>query len=115
MEINEITQGTVTVLALSGHLDSNTSKLLEDVLPERIQNMPGVVLDLADLQYVSSAGLRVMLKGAKIARGAGRRLALASLLPEVAEVFQVSGFSAIFQIYENRAAALTALAGDTAA
>lgn len=110
MEINEISEGDIAVLALSGQMDSNTSKQLEDVLPQRVQRAPGVVLDLSGVQYVSSAGLRVMLRGAKLARGAGHTLVLAGLTPPVSEVIQVSGFSAIFRIYANRSDALAALA-----
>lgn len=110
MDISEINEGSVLIVAVSGRVDSGTAKQLEEVLPERMQNTPQLVLDLADVQYVSSAGLRVMLKAAKIARGNGNKLVLAGLAPPVREVFHVSGFEAIFRIADDRAAALAALA-----
>ena len=68
-----------------------------------------LVLDLAGLDYVSSAGLRVLLKAAKEARAAGSRFALAGLRPAVREVFEVSGFFAVLTAYPTRAEALAAL------
>lgn len=110
MDISEINEGQVLVVAVAGRVDSGTAGQLEDVLPERMQSTSRLVLDLADVQYVSSAGLRVMLKAAKIARATGNTLILAGLAPPVREVFHVSGFEAIFRILDDRAAALAALA-----
>jgi anti-sigma B factor antagonist len=58
---------------------------------------------------VSSAGLRVLLKAAKIARTSQHRLALAGRTPQVQEVFDISGFTAIFTIYESRQRAIESL------
>ena len=74
-----------------------------------MQDRPGVVLDMQRVDYVSSAGLRVLLKAAKIARQEGHRLALAGLTPQVQEVFDISGFTAIFTIYESRQRAIESL------
>lgn len=110
MNIQELNEQSALVVALSGRLDSTTAKQLEDMLPERMQTTPQVVLDLAEIQYVSSAGLRVILKAAKAAKSAGHRLLLAGLAPQVQEVFQVSGFATILAIHSDRAMALEALA-----
>ncbi|SAL87071.1 Putative anti-sigma factor antagonist BtrV [Caballeronia arvi] len=102
MNIIETREGEVLVVAVSGRIDSTTSKQLEDVLPERVQVTPRVLLDMSDVQYVSSAGLRVLLKAAKIARGTGHGLVLTGLLPQVLEVFQVIGFDSLFRIAGDR-------------
>jgi anti-sigma B factor antagonist len=109
MDIAEHTEGGCHVVAVTGRLDSNSSPALEDVLYARVQEQPAVVVDLQQLQYVSSAGLRVLLKSAKEARGAGHRLALAALTPQVQEVFEISGFTAIFSIFESRRQAIEGL------
>lgn len=114
MEIKETSEDTIVVLTLSGQIDSSTAGQLEDVLPAYVQRAPCVVLDLASVPYVSSAGLRVMLKGIKLAKNAGHALVLAGLAPQVYEVFQVSGFATIFRIFTDRAAALAALSGTEA-
>jgi anti-sigma B factor antagonist len=110
MDIVETREDGTLILALAGRLDSTTAKQLEETLPERMQSEAKLVVDLGELQYVSSAGLRVILKAAKIAKSTGHRLALAALAPQVHEVFQVSGFSALFTILDSRAQALQALA-----
>ena len=109
MNINETREGDVLVVAVEGRIDSTTSKQLEDVLPERVQASRRVLLDMSDVQYVSSAGLRVLLRAAKAARGTGHDLVLAGLLPQVHEVFQVIGFDSLFRIVHDRAAAMAAL------
>ncbi|WP_213307598.1 STAS domain-containing protein [Paraburkholderia sacchari] len=114
MDISEVNEGAVLAIAVSGRLDSTTAGELEAVLPERVQNTQRVLLDLTDVQYVSSAGLRVMLKAAKVAKGTGHELVLAGLAAPVREVFQVIGFDSLFSILPDRAAALAALSGGAA-
>lgn len=109
MNIAEQTDGNTSILAITGRIDSTTAKQLEEVLPERMQNTLSLVLDLSGTQYVSSAGLRVILKTAKIAKSFEHRLILAGLEPSVLEVFQISGFTAIFDIRASREAALQSI------
>lgn len=109
MQINETMDGEVLILAVQGRLDSNTSKQLDEVLTNQIQSKPGVVLDFSGLEYISSAGLRVLLKGAKQGRAGGGKLALCCLSSHVREVFDISGFSSIFSIHDDRAGALVAV------
>ena len=90
MQITEQTRGGVLVIQASGRLDSNTAGALEAVLPARIQANDKVVVSLADVPYVSSAGLRVLLIGAKAARAGGKKLALVGLSESVAEVFDAT-------------------------
>ena len=110
MDIREEACGDALVVTASGRLDSNSAAALEAVLPARTQASPKVVLDLSDVPYVSSAGLRVLLIGAKAARAAGHKLVLTGLSPSVREVFDISGFSTIFAIEPDVAAGLAALA-----
>jgi anti-sigma B factor antagonist len=109
MEIIEETRGSVVVVSASGRLDSNTAPALEAVLPARIDANPATVLSLAEVPYVSSAGLRVLLIGAKAARAKGHRLVLVGLSDSVREVFDISGFTAIFSIEPDIESALAAL------
>lgn len=109
MQIEESNDGEILVMSVTGRIDSATAKGLEDVLSQRMQDVSRVILDLTGVQYVSSAGLRVILKAAKIATAAGHRLVLSSLAPGVLEVFQISGFTRIFDIQFDRAAAVRIL------
>lgn len=109
MEIAEHTEADHLVIALGGRLDSNTSPDLDTLLGPRMESATSVIVDMTRLDYVSSAGLRVLLKAAKIARASQHRLALAGLTPQVQEVFDISGFTAIFTIYDTRQKAIEAL------
>lgn len=108
MNISESDRDGKRVLGLSGRLDSNTAPDIETSLPQAIEANPATIVDLSEVNYVSSAGLRVLLKGAKVAKGSGNRLVLCGLSPSVREVFDISGFSSIFAIEADLEAALAA-------
>lgn len=109
MDIQEEARDGVLLLTVAGRIDSNSAGELEAVLPPRVQTHDKVLLDLAGVPYVSSAGLRVLLMGAKAARANGHRLALAGLSPSVREVFDISGFSSLFAIEPDVTAGLASL------
>lgn len=109
MEISENSRDGVLVISASGRLDSSSAGALEAVLPARTKDRPAVVLNLADVPYVSSAGLRVLLIGAKAAKAAGNKLVITGLSPAVREVFDISGFSKIFTIEADVDAAVAAI------
>ena len=110
MEITTRTQQDVTIVAFGGNLDSNTS-------PQAQQAIDGIlagggrkmVVDFTALDYISSAGLRVLLGTAKRLRGAGCALRLFGLNETVREVFQISGFSTILAVFATEADALKGL------
>jgi anti-sigma B factor antagonist len=107
MELRESTENGHVVVELAGRLDSNTSKTVEDRLAALLDGgAKALVLDFAALEYVSSAGLRVLLVVAKRMKAAQGRLAICALRPEVREVFEISGFSKIFSIFPGKAEAL---------
>ncbi len=84
----------------TGRLDSATSGDLESLLIERLdQGCASVVLDLSDLDYISSAGLRVVLMAGKRLRATGGRLALACLRDSVRDLFDMSGFLVLFPVF----------------
>src|SRR5690348_6282336 len=110
MDIREQTLSGAHLVAASGRLDSNSAGVLEAVLPGRAKDEAKLILDLSEVPYVSSAGLRVLLIGAKAARAAGHKLVLTGLSPSVREVFDISGFTSIFTIEADVDSALAALA-----
>jgi anti-anti-sigma factor len=110
MEIAESTHNGIVILSVTGRLDASQAPSLEErVLSVSRSATPRLVIDLARLTYISSAGLRVLLIAAKRVQGAGGRLALAALSREVQEVFDIAGFSTIFQIYPHRDAAIASM------
>ncbi len=90
-----------TIVSIKGNLDAITSPEAEEKLKAEIQNSNKIILDLAGLEYISSAGLRVILNIAKILQLQGGYLALAGLGNQVQEVFEISGFTNIFDIYPD--------------
>ena len=110
MDVEEIPNGGATLFRAKGRVDSSSSAAFEAALLPRIRDgARRVVLDLSGVEYVSSAGLRVMLMAAKAAKAGGGQLALFGLSPTVEEVFQVSGFSKIIPILATEAEALSAV------
>lgn len=100
----------IQILTLNGRLDSATSNGLEKSLQALFQ-LPGcrLVMDFAALDYISSAGLRVVLMAAKRAKQEQGRLVLCGLQPHVQQVFEISGFLKILEVVAERQAALTQL------
>lgn len=77
-------------VAISGSLDSDTAPAFETTMDEVIAaDWQLVVLDMQDLAYISSAGLRVVFKGAKALKQAGRSLAVANRQPQIEKVFEI--------------------------
>ncbi|MEO1078994.1 MAG: STAS domain-containing protein [Pseudomonadota bacterium] len=77
-------------VGLAGSLDSDTAPELEPVLDEAVAGTAElVVLDMAELDYISSAGLRVIFKASKALKAAGRRLAVAKRQPQIEKVFEI--------------------------
>lgn len=110
MEIQEQRHDQTLVLSINGRLDSLSCRDFEGRLLDALQQSAKVVVDCAGMEYISSAGLRVLLVAAKQARAANGQLALATLRDNPREVFDISGFSAIFAIHPSLEQALAALA-----
>ena len=92
----------------SGRIDSQSSPEFETAITAKLNAAQSVILDFADVPYISSAGLRVVLLIAKrISRSEGK-FALASLKPEIFAVFKISGLTNILKIFDSPEGALTA-------
>lgn len=110
MELAEEKQGAVTVLSPDGRVDSSNAKAFEEAVMSRLAAVEGpVLIDLAQLRYISSAGLRVILLSAKQQQQKGQRFALCEPSADIREVFEVSGFTKIIEIFQKRDQALAAL------
>lgn len=102
MEIKKDTHNDWQIIQPQGRVDSNTAGALEKaLLPEAQQPNARVLIDLSELNYISSAGLRVLLMSAKASKKAQGELALSNMADHVKEVFDISGFSSIFTIVDK--------------
>lgn len=99
MEVIEKRQDGISVVRLLGRLDSNTSPDFEQKLFEVIEDGErSVIVDFEELDYISSAGLRVLLKAAKELKRSQGKIVLCSMKDYIKEVFEIAGFVALFPI-----------------
>lgn len=92
MEIKKNVEGSKLTLAPIGRVDTITSPELEAAI--QLEGIDSLVFDLAEVEYISSAGLRVLLASQK--RMAGKQMVILNARPAVKEVFDITGFSDIF-------------------
>ena len=90
-------KGAEALLELSGRLDTSTAPVLDKTIQEEISESANLVLDLKGLEYISSAGLRVLLSAQKRMRKSGSKK-LTNVCEEVMEVFEMTGFADILEI-----------------
>ncbi len=97
MEISKKKEESKLTLGLSGRLDTLTAPQLEAVIQNELDGITELVLDLKDLVYVSSAGLRVFLLGQKTMNKKGS-MTLCNVCDDIKEVLTITGFADIFTI-----------------
>ena len=108
MQISTRTSNDTHIVSIAGSLDSTTSPAAQKALDAVLAGARKVALDFSQLDYISSAGLRVLLGAAKQLRASGGKLGMFGLNQSVREVFEISGFSAILSVYPSEAEALAA-------
>ena len=97
MTINQRRDGSTLVLTLVGRMDTSTSPEAEAVIIRETKDVKELILDLMYLDYVSSAGLRVILKAQKIMNSQGR-MKLIHVKKDVLEILDITGFINILTI-----------------
>lgn len=109
MIVVEERMADTVILVPNPGIDSSTAKQFEDVLLSSVDKAGGKVLvDFSQLDYISSAGLRAVLMGAKKAKQLGGRLMLCAMKGHIRTVFDTSGFSQLIPITATREQALAA-------
>jgi anti-anti-sigma factor len=109
MQISTRTSNDIHIVAIAGSLDSTTSPEAQKSLDAVLASAKKVALDFTQLDYISSAGLRVLLGAAKQLRASGGKLGMFGLNQSVREVFEISGFATILSVYQSEADALAAM------
>ncbi len=111
MEIKTAVRDGVTVVEVTGNIDSNTALQAQGTIMPLIVPNCLLVLDMGQCHYVSSAGLRVLLMIAKLLSTKGGRCALANVAAEVKDVMEITGFAHLFKTYDTVSAAVEAIRG----
>ncbi len=110
MEIKVEKKNAASVLKLSGRLDTGSATSLEEKLTTLIgQDETQIVVDFADLSFISSSGLRVLLMAGKKLKSTDGILVLSALQDHVKDVFDVAGFTMLFTMYASQEEAVKSL------
>lgn len=110
MQIVEEVVGETCVVVVTGRLDGAASPgFAERIGALAAGDRPKLLLDLAGVDFVTSAGLRVVLQVVKRVKASGGLFALCSVRPPVRDVLDISGFSAMLSIHPARAEAIAAM------
>ena len=97
MKIENTTNGNEMELVLSGRLDTITAPQLEAELKKNIDGITSLLFDFSDLEYLSSAGLRVLLAAQKVMNKQGS-MVIKNVNDTIMEIFEVTGFADILTI-----------------
>ena len=107
------------VVHAAGRLDQDTCDAFRTELTSHVEKSAhsggAIVLDLSGLEYVSSAGLRCFMLASRQAKAQHGRIFVAALQPMVAEIFEISHFNLVFQVFGSVQEALAAVSADAAA
>lgn len=99
MKINTQKEGTQLVVAIEGRLDTTSAPQLEDALKDTLAGIEKLVMDFTSLEYISSAGLRILLSTQKVMNKQGK-MVIRNANDVVKEVFDMTGFSDILTLEE---------------
>lgn len=110
MEISEQRQGDIIVLIPVGRINNDTSATSQPKLLDSVGSAGSkVLIDFSRVEYISSAGLRALMMASKQSKATNGRLAVAGLTPMVKEIFAISRFSLVVQVFDTMAEAIKAL------
>jgi len=97
MTINTNKDGSKLTVSIEGRLDTTTAPNLEAELKDNYEGITELVIDMASLEYISSAGLRVLLSAQKVMNKQGT-MVVCNVNDDINEIFEVTGFSDILSI-----------------
>lgn len=107
MNIKKEKTGDFLVLKIKGRIDTVHSSVLENEVNILFENgEKNLIFNCGGINYISSSGLRVFLVAQKKAIALKGKLLLCNMQPGIQEIFRISGFSNLFQIFETQEAAL---------
>jgi anti-anti-sigma factor len=119
MELRTLDISNVALIQVAGRIDHTTAKDFENRLLPQVAGCAGetkkILLDFSEVTYISSAGLRVLMIAAKQCKKQNGKMVLAALQPMIQEVFQISRFDTVFEVFPTVKAAMEAISATAAA
>ncbi len=97
MKIDQLKEGTTLTMKVSGRLDTMTAPQLENEITGHLDGITEFIMNFSDLEYISSAGLRVLLVTTKMMKGKGR-FVIRNINETVKEIFEVTEFMDILNV-----------------
>ena len=97
MNINKTLNGSDLTIAIDGRLDTTTSPQLEAEIKQSVEGIKSLVIDISKLEYISSAGLRVLLSAQKVMNKQGE-MTVRGANEAIMEIFDVTGFVDLLNI-----------------
>lgn len=117
MEVSVRRLGRVTVIAPAGRVDHLNAEAFRSLLAPHLASCAAggecLILDLSRLEYISSAGLRILMIAAKQVGAQRGRIVVAAMQPVVAEIFEISRFTLVYEVFATLPEALSALDAET--
>ena len=107
MEIKKDKNGATLTVSLIGRLDAVTAPELDKDLKNSLEGVKELIFDLAQLDYIASAGLRILLKYQKLMDKNGNEMKIKNVKAEVKEVLDMTGFSDFLHIIDSTAKKLS--------
>ena len=105
--VHRVEEGDIVVLSLEGYLDAHTAPEFERAIQAEIDaGRHRLLVDGAQLKYISSAGLGVFMSFIEELREKGGDLKICGLVPKVQQIFDILGFQAIYDMLDTRAAGI---------
>ena len=99
-------RGSIDIVKLIGRLDGNTASSVKDEIIGKLNENTSLIIDMKDCEYVSSAGLRVLMIIAKTLKSKGGNGVLVEMNEEVGDVMEMTGFGNIFRSFNTTDEAL---------
>jgi anti-sigma B factor antagonist len=107
MEVQTTKYKRCSVVTVSGRVDSNTAPRFEEALKDAIEGgQHNLVLELGEVEFMSSAGLRGMVSSLKACKSGGGDLVVAEPSTRVVEVLQLAGLTSLFTVFDDVTAAV---------
>jgi len=101
MNVNIKTDGNIVIISIEGSIDSKTAGDLQSQIMEKVSETNNVLLDLTKVDYVSSAGLRVLLMIYRQIKSKNGKVILVGVSEEIRDVMSMTGFINFFEIADN--------------
>lgn len=115
MDLNVTQRGTHVVLAPVGRIDHASAEAFGSGLQPFLDQCQGdtqaIIIDMSGVDYVSSVGLRILMVASRQVKNQKGRIVIAGLTPLVREVFDISRFNLVFDLFDDVEAAATAIGG----